>query len=185
MKIDRLVNPALLLLTPNIFMDERGNFAEIFRQDLFDLNNAVRHDFVQENRSISKHGVLRGLHYQSFPMQQGKLVRCTQGVIFDVAVDLRVESEFYLKWTAIELNGESCQSLWIPPGFAHGFCVLSESAEVSYRTTNFYSPVHERAISWSDSQLDIRWPPLNFIISEKDKSAPCLSLIKKRQERLY
>lgn len=160
----------VLVLTPRVFGDERGYFFESFNQRLF--NDKVGPvTFVQDNQSRSAKGVLRGLHYQ-IQQPQGKLVRVLQGEIFDVAVDLRQSSATFGQWTGVVLSAANQQQLWVPQGFAHGFIVLSQSADVLYKTTNYYAPEHERSISWNDPDLAIDWPDAGqLILSEKDKLA--------------
>lgn len=170
MNIESTTLLGVLLIRPRIFHDDRGFFLESWNQRSFD--EAVGHEvrFVQDNHSRSKQGVLRGLHYQVEPAAQAKLVTVMQGKIFDVAVDLRLESETFGNWVGEELCGDERCSLWIPEGFAHGFLVLSDSADVLYKTTDFYSPQHERCIRWNDPTLAIEWPlhGLNPTISSKD-----------------
>lgn len=158
MKLEATTLPDVLLVRPRIFDDERGFFLESWNQRAFDeaVGREVR--FVQDNHSRSRQGVLRGLHYQVEPAAQAKLVTVMQGKIFDVAVDLRPGSATFGRWVGEELCGDERSSLWIPEGFAHGFLVLSESADVLYKTTDFYSPNHERCIRWDDPALSIRWP---------------------------
>lgn len=144
------------LVRPRKFGDERGWFAEVFNAKSF-ASLGLPANFVQDNQSHSRRGVLRGLHYQ-LEQPQGKLVRALSGHIWDVAVDLRRESPGFGKWTAVDLTGEDVQYLWIPPGFAHGFLVLSETASVFYKTTDYYCPAGERCILWNDPTLAIRWP---------------------------
>lgn len=161
----------VLVIQPNIFGDARGFFTESFNQKFFDEVMGRRISFVQDNHSRSAKGVLRGLHYQ-VQQPQGKLVRCIRGAVFDVAVDIRRSSPTFSKWVGMELSGENHQQAWIPPGFAHGFLVLSESADFLYKTTDYYAPSHERCIRWDDLELDIRWPCLDqeYLISDKDSA---------------
>jgi dTDP-4-dehydrorhamnose 3,5-epimerase len=170
MKLEATTLPDVLLVRPRIFNDERGFFLESWNQRAFDeaVGREVR--FVQDNHSRSRQGVLRGLHYQVEPAAQAKLVTVMQGKIFDVAVDLRPCSATFGRWIGEELCGDERSSLWIPEGFAHGFLVLSESADVLYKTTDFYSPKHERCILWDDPALSISWPvPVNApVVSPKD-----------------
>ncbi|MGQ0708615.1 MAG: dTDP-4-dehydrorhamnose 3,5-epimerase [Rhodoferax sp.] len=149
--------PEVLLLTPKVFGDERGFFFESFNQRVFAQCTGVDAPFVQDNHSRSVRGVLRGLHYQ-VQKPQGKLVRVVEGEVFDVAVDLRVGSPTYGQWDGVLLSAQNKQQLWVPPGFAHGFLVLSESAEFLYKTTDYYAPEHERCIAWNDPTLAIDWP---------------------------
>lgn len=149
------------------FADERGVFFESYNQRTM-AELGIHEQFVQDNQSVSKAGVLRGLHYQ-IEQPQGKLIRCLRGEIFDVAVDLRKSSPTFGQWVGEVLNGENRRMLWIPRGFAHGFLVLSEGAEVLYKTTDFYAPKHERTILWNDSTIHIEWPGgITPVLSGKD-----------------
>ncbi|EFL6449378.1 dTDP-4-dehydrorhamnose 3,5-epimerase [Escherichia coli] len=159
----------VLILEPKVFGDERGFFFESFNQHVFEEAVGKKVSFVQDNHSKSKKGVLRGLHYQLAPHSQGKLVRCTMGAVFDVAVDIRIGSETFGKWVGVELSAENKRQLWIPEGFAHGFVTLTDTAEFLYKATNYYAPCAERCIIWNDSQLSIAWPEINEIsLSSKD-----------------
>ena len=162
--------PEVMVLEPRVFGDERGFFMESFNQKLFDELTGTRHQFVQDNHSRSARGVLRGLHYQLPPHAQGKLVRVTQGSVFDVAVDIRRGSSSFGRWVGVELSGENHRQFWIPPGFAHGFLVLSESADFLYKATDYYAPNAERSIRWDDARLGIEWPDIGMapIVSSKD-----------------
>ncbi len=148
----------VLLIEPRVFGDARGFFFESFNQQAFAEATGLAVDFVQDNHSKSARDVLRGLHYQIAPKAQGKLVRVVQGEVFDVAVDLRRESKTFGQWVGEILSADNKKQLWIPPGFAHGFLTLSDSAEFLYKTTDYYSPAHERCIRWDDPDLAIRWP---------------------------
>lgn len=174
--------PDVLIFEPKVFGDERGFFFESFNQKVFEEAIGRKVEFVQDNHSKSRKGVLRGLHYQLEPYAQGKLVRCVVGEVFDVAVDIRKSSSTFGKWVGVNLSAENKRQLWIPEGFAHGFLVLSETAEFVYKTTNFYSYPHERSIIWSDSNINIIWPLPNSMInlSKKDKMAPNLNMENKR-----
>lgn len=169
----------LITLTPDVFEDDRGFFFESWNQDKF--NKIVNKDitFCQDNHSRSSFGVLRGLHYQLDPNPQGKLVRCSYGSIFDVAVDIRKASSTYGKWGGIELNSANKKQLWIPPGFAHGFLTLSKKAEVQYKTTGFWSKECERSIKWDDAKININWfktiNKINPVLAKKDAVAPTLN----------
>jgi len=167
----------LLILEPKVFGDARGFFMESFNQKTF--NEAVGHgvEFVQDNHSRSAKGVLRGLHYQLPPHAQGKLVRVTQGSVFDVAVDIRQGSATFGKWVGVELSGENHRQLWLPPGMAHGFLVISESADFLYKTTDYYAPQAEGCVLWSDPALGIEWPDVGTLpqLAAKDAGAPLLS----------
>ncbi|HFP1962144.1 TPA: dTDP-4-dehydrorhamnose 3,5-epimerase, partial [Escherichia coli] len=147
--------PDVLIFEPKVFGDERGFFMESFNQRQFEEIVGRKISFVQDNHSKSKKGVLRGLHYQLPPFAQGKLVRCINGEVYDVAVDLRPESINYGKWVGIILSAENKKQLWIPEGFAHGFLVISEFAEFAYKTTNYYSKESERGIRWNDPTINI------------------------------
>jgi dTDP-4-dehydrorhamnose 3,5-epimerase len=173
-----------LLLTPQVFGDDRGFFFESWNQqrfaELLAAHGQTAAAFVQDNHSRSSRGVLRGLHYQLPPHPQGKLVRCVLGEIFDVAVDIRRSSPTYGQWVGAVLSAENHQQLWVPAGFAHGFLTLSEQAEVLYKTTDFWSRDCERAIRWDDPQLAIAWPLEALAgaepqLSEKDAAAPLLA----------
>lgn len=156
MKFTQLDIPDVVLITPKVFGDLRGFFMETFRQDLFQeqIGPAV---FVQDNHSKSNEGTLRGLHYQ-IRQPQGKLVRVVSGEVFDVAVDIRKSSSFFGRWTGTVLSAENKHMLWIPPGFAHGFYVLSPEAEFTYKCTDYYAPEHERTLLWNDPFIGINWP---------------------------
>jgi len=172
MKSSKLKFPEVLLLEPEIFKDERGFFYEAFNQDKFEKVTGQKISFVQDNYSKSIKNTLRGLHYQLSPMAQGKLVSVLQGEIFDVVVDLRKSSKTFGDFVFQELNSLTKQQLWIPEGFAHGFLVISDFAEVMYKTTNFYNPNLERSIIWNDSDLSINWPNhSDILLSNKDKKA--------------
>jgi dTDP-4-dehydrorhamnose 3,5-epimerase len=169
----RLPIPEVVLIEPQVFSDKRGLFLETYKYSDF-ADFGVTSHFVQENHSRSVKGVLRGLHYQKNPKPQGKLVVCTKGRIYDVAVDLRKGSPSYGKWVSIDLLGDTNSMIYVPPGFAHGFVTLSDVAEVSYKCTEEYSPAEERGIIWNDPQLKISWPVDKPILSEKDDSFPPL-----------
>lgn len=156
----QLALPDVLMLEPKIFDDKTGVFFESFNQRDFTQATGLTVEFVQDNHSRSERNVLRGLHYQ-IVHPQGKLVRVTLGSIFDVSVDLRRSSSSFGKWVGVELSAENKKQLWIPPGFAHGFVVTSEAAEVLYKTTEYYAPEHECCIAWDDPTLGIQWPRMN------------------------
>ncbi|MBO8143328.1 MAG: dTDP-4-dehydrorhamnose 3,5-epimerase [Thermodesulfobacterium sp.] len=168
----RLEIPDVVLIKPLVFPDERGFFMETFKKSDF-VRNGINYDFVQDNHSKSKKGVLRGLHYQLNPKAQGKLVRCIKGKIWDVAVDIRKGSPWYSKWVAVELSEENKHMLWIPPGFAHGFVALEDS-EIIYKCTEEYDPALDRGIIWNDREIGIKWPITNPILSKKDAGLPKL-----------
>ena len=177
MKATRLTIPDVVLIEPKVFGDARGFFLESFNQQAFDEATGTHHQFVQDNHSRSAKGVLRGLHYQLPPHAQGKLVRVVRGTVWDVAVDIRQGSPTFGQWVAEELSEDNHRQLWIPPGFAHGFVVLSETADFLYKTTDYYAPQHERCILWCDRDLDIRWPGVvnNYLLSEKDRMGMALA----------
>ena len=177
MKATRLSIPDVVLIEPKVFGDARGFFLESFNQQAFDEATGTHHQFVQDNHSRSAKGVLRGLHYQLPPHAQGKLVRVVRGAVWDVTVDIRQGSPTFGQWVAEELSEDNHRQLWIPPGFAHGFVVLSESADFLYKTTDYYAPQHERCILWCDRDLDIRWPGVvnNYLLSEKDRMGMALA----------
>ena len=158
MKVTALAIPDVLLFEPKVFGDERGFFFESFNQQRFNAATGLDLQFVQDNHSKSAKGVLRGLHYQLPPKAQGKLVRVVQGEVFDVAVDIRPKSPTFGKWVGEVLSVENKRQMWIPPGFAHGFLTLSESAEFLYKTTGYYSPEHERCVRWDDPTVAVQWP---------------------------
>ncbi|EEC7127234.1 dTDP-4-dehydrorhamnose 3,5-epimerase [Salmonella enterica] len=165
--------PDVLIFEPKVFSDERGFFMESFNQKVFEEAVGRKIEFVQDNHSKSTKGVLRGLHYQVEPYAQGKLVRCIAGEVFDVAVDIRKDSETFGKWVGVNISSENKRQLWIPEGFAHGFLVLSDSADFLYKTSNYYSPIHERGIVWNDPTININWPiKIDKILSEKDTILP-------------
>jgi dTDP-4-dehydrorhamnose 3,5-epimerase len=169
MKVIGTQIPDVLLLEPRVFRDERGFFLETWNLQKF--RNAVKLDvqFVQDNHSRSGRGVLRGLHYQ-IQQPQGKLVRVARGQIFDVAVDLRRSRGTFGRWVGIELSEDNHRQIWIPPGFAHGFLVLSDSADVLYKTTDYYAPEHERCLIWNDAKIAIEWPlDREPVLSAKDR----------------
>ena len=158
MKVTPTAIPEVLLIEPKVFGDDRGFFFESFNQKAFQEASGLDLAFVQDNHSKSARNVLRGLHYQVAPKAQGKLVRVVHGAVFDVAVDLRKSSKTFGHWVGEILSGENKQQLWIPPGFAHGFLTLSDTAEFLYKTTDYYSPAQERAIRWDDPEIGIAWP---------------------------
>jgi len=149
--------PDVLIIEPKVFGDERGFFYESFNAAAFEAATGLKRSFVQDNHSKSQRGVLRGLHYQ-IQQPQGKLVRVVAGEVFDVAVDLRKSSPTFGRWVGTHLSAQNQRQLWIPEGFAHGFVVLSESAEFLYKTTDYYAPAHERSLLWNDPQIGIDWP---------------------------
>lgn len=170
MKVERTPLDGVLVIEPRVFGDARGFFLESWNRRAFDDAVGTPVDFVQDNHSRSARGVLRGLHYQQAPHAQGKLVRVTQGRVFDVAVDLRRTSASFGRWFGCELSGENHRQLWIPAGFAHGFVVLSDSADFLYKTTALYAPAAEACIRWDDPALAIAWPDAGIapLVSAKD-----------------
>lgn len=166
--------PGPLILEPRVFGDARGFFCESWNQRRFDAAVGAPVRFVQDNHSRSTRGVLRGLHYQLPPHAQGKLVRVVQGRVFDVAVDLRRHSATLGRWVGVELSGDNHRQFWIPPGFAHGFLVLSDSVDFLYKTTDDYAPECERTLRWDDPALAIEWPDAGVpaLLSPRDLAAP-------------
>ena len=176
MKVTPLAIPDVLLLEPKVFGDARGFFFESFNLERFAAAAGCRPDFVQDNHSRSSRGVLRGLHYQLPPRAQGKLVRVVEGEVFDVAVDIRRGSPTFGRWVGQHLSAENKRQMWIPAGFAHGFLVLSETAEFLYKTTDYYAPELERCIAWNDPAIGIVWPgDLTPNLSEKDRQGLALA----------
>lgn len=165
--------PEVILVEADAFEDYRGYFMEAYKRSEFEANG-IPNVFVQDNYSHSIKGVLRGLHYQKHPKAQGKLVCIIRGEIFDVAVDIRRGSPTYGKWVGVVLSAKNHQMLYVPVGFAHGFCVLSDEADVVYKVTAEYAPELERGIIWSDPELNVLWPIRNPILSPKDAQLPCL-----------
>ena len=157
MKVTATAIPEVLIIEPRVFGDARGFFYESFNQQAFNDATGTDYQFVQDNHSRSGKGVLRGLHYQ-IEQPQGKLVRVVQGRVFDVVVDIRKSSTTFGKWVGTELSEENHRQMWVPPGFAHGFLVLSDTADFLYKTTDYYAPEYERCISWDDSTISIKWP---------------------------
>ena len=178
MKFTPLAIPEVVLIEPRVFGDSRGFFLESFKQELFNQATGTKHDFIQDNHSRSSKGVLRGLHYQLNPHAQGKLVRVITGAVFDVAVDIRRSSPTFGRWVGAELTAENHHQLWIPPGFAHGFVVLSDTADFVYKTTAYYAPETDRGILWNDPDIGIEWPQLDipFSLSDKDQKQPAFKL---------
>lgn len=176
-EFEPLLIPEVILIKPKVFFDERGFFLESYKKSDFE-KAGIPYEFIQDAHSASKKGVLRGLHYQKKPAVQGKLVMCIKGGIFDVAVDIRVGSPTFGKWVGVYLSEENKHMLWIPPGFAHGFLVVSEYAEVFYKfTLSEYSPAHYTGIIWNDPDIGIEWPLHlvdEVILSNKDKNLPRL-----------
>lgn len=172
MKVVETSLPGVLIIEPKIFPDARGFFVETYNKDRY-VNNGILPEFVQDNLSFSTRGVLRGLHYQN-PHAQGKLVYVLQGEVWDVAVDIRRDSPQFGQWTAVTLSSENKKQFYIPPGFAHGFCVLSETALFTYKCTDLYHPECDGGVRWDDPTIAIQWPISNPILSEKDRNLPLL-----------
>jgi len=173
LQVQKSILPGVVIVTPKVFRDDRGFFMETFNQSEYS-QHGLPDEFVQDNHSRSSKGVIRGLHYQ-YPLWQGKLVRVIYGEIFDVAVDIRRDSPTFSKWFGIYLNAESLQQLYIPPGYAHGFCVVSETADVVYKCTTTYRPRDDAGIRWNDPDIAVDWPVSDPVVSEKDQSAPLLA----------
>ena len=176
MLVETTALDGVLVITPKRHDDARGAFMETFRQDVFDRHVAGQL-FVQDNHSVSaRRGTVRGLHFQRDPMAQGKLVRCTKGVILDVAVDVREGSPTFGRHVAVELSPANARQLWVPAGFLHGFCTLVDDTEVIYKVTSYYSPAHDAAVRWNDPDLAIAWPITadEAQLSPKDAAAPLL-----------
>jgi dTDP-4-dehydrorhamnose 3,5-epimerase len=178
MKVTQTAIPEVMVLEPKVFGDARGFFFESFNQRAFNEATGLDVQFVQDNHSRSAKGVLRGLHYQ-VRQPQGKLVRVVRGAVFDVAVDIRRSSPTFGQWVGVELSEDNHQQLWVPAGFAHGFLVLSDSAEFLYKTTDYYAPEHERCIAWNDPEIGITWPTVSHgpQLSSKDAAAPQLARV--------
>ena len=176
----KVVNTPLegcLIIEPDVFGDDRGFFLETYQSDRYKKDAGIDFNFVQDNHSRSSFGILRGLHFQK-TKPQGKLVRVVTGEVFDVVVDIRKRSKTFGKWTGIKINDSNKKQLWVPPGFAHGFQVLSEYADFEYKCTNYYDPDDEGIIHWNDPTLNISWPINDPVVSKKDSQAPFLSDIK-------
>ncbi len=169
----KLKIPDVILIIPKVFRDDRGYFMETYKKSSFE-KNSIPQDFVQENESLSKKGVFRGLHYQKNPMSQGKLVRVVKGSAIDYAVDIRKGSPHYGKWVSAKLTGKNKKMLWVPPGFAHGFLSLKNDTKFCYKVTKEYSPEHEAGIRYDDTLIKLEIPEDELIIAEKDKELPSL-----------
>ncbi|MDQ1919872.1 dTDP-4-dehydrorhamnose 3,5-epimerase [Massilia pseudoviolaceinigra] len=175
MKVTPTAIPEVLILEPRVFGDDRGFFFESFNERKFEQLTGVAAHFVQDNHSKSARNVLRGLHYQ-ISQPQGKLVRVSAGAVYDVVVDLRQSSAFFGRWIGLDLSAENQRQLWVPPGFAHGFMVTSESAEVQYKTTDYWAPELERVILWNDPDIGIEWPLRGLpMLSGKDSKGALLA----------
>ena len=172
LKIQETSLPGVVILEPVVWSDERGSFMETYRDDVF-RKFGITQQFLQDNHSTSRKGVLRGLHYQE-PRSQGKLIRCIRGSLFDVAVDIRVGSPTFAKWFGLELSAENRLMLWIPPGFAHGFVALTDGVEMAYKCTDLYVHENDRSIFYADPSIGISWPVEQPLLSKKDAAAPHL-----------
>lgn len=172
--------PEVLIFEPRVFGDHRGYFFESFRQDVFEKAVGNKIEFIQDNQSKSSYGVLRGLHFQRNPFTQSKLVRCIEGEVLDVAVDMRIDSPTYGKHVAVRLSAENHRQLWIPQGFAHGFAVLSETAVFAYKCDNYYKPEYDGGVLWNDPALNIDWmlPASDVRLSDKDKNQPLFETVR-------
>ncbi|MEA2054926.1 MAG: dTDP-4-dehydrorhamnose 3,5-epimerase [Candidatus Thermoplasmatota archaeon] len=180
-EFERLDIPDVVLVKPRVFEDERGFFMETYKKGDFE-KAGIDIDIIQENHSKSKYGVLRGLHFQKEPYTQSKLVRCIKGKIIDVAVDIRQNSPTFKKYASAELSEDNKLMLFIPKGFAHGFLVLSNEAEIIYKVDNVYAPDYESGLIWNDPDVNIQWPIDNPVLSKKDKKLPGLKELIKRKE---
>jgi dTDP-4-dehydrorhamnose 3,5-epimerase len=165
--------PEVILIEPKVFPDDRGYFLETFKSSDF-LSNNIPNKFVQDNLSFSRKNVIRGMHFQRKPKEQGKLVSVIKGRVIDVAVDIRKESPTFMKWIAVELNDSQNAMLYIPAGFAHGFLSLTEEVYLLYKCTNEYDPIADSGIRWNDPDIGIAWPINNPVLSEKDQRLPYL-----------
>ena len=182
MKVTPTAIADVLIIEPRVFGDERGFFFESFNQKAFDAAIGRHVEFVQDNHSRSARGVLRGLHFQSEPHAQGKLVRVAQGCVFDVAVDIRPASPTYGRWVGTELSEANQRQMWIPAGLAHGFLVVSDYADFLYKATDYYAPQAERALQWNDPDVAVAWPDVGLpvVLSAKDAVAPRLSELNRK-----
>lgn len=178
MKVIKTAIPGVLIFEPKVIGDDRGWLMESFNQKVFDEAVGEHVSFVQDNHTLSKKGVLRGLHFQRPPHAQAKLVRVVSGSVWDVAVDIRRSSPFFGKWVGVELSAENKRQFWIPSGFAHGFLALSDTAEFLYKTNSFYHVPSEGSVAWNDPQLAIEWPERTPVLAAKDAAAPLLEMAK-------
>jgi len=175
-KVEQLELKGLLLLTPRVYRDERGFFFEVLRKDELKAIG-IEHELVQVNQSFSVKNVIRGLHYQSAPKAQGKLVRVIAGKIIDVAVDIRPQSETFLRWTSVILDADNPMLFWLPRGFAHGFGVLSDTAIVEYQCDEYFAPEYDAGILYNDAELNIDWGIVSPLLSDKDRNNPSVKQI--------
>ena len=181
MEIIKTKIPGLLIIKPDVFEDERGYFFESYNRDKF-VSEGIDNVFIQDNESKSMKGVLRGLHFQNPPYEQGKLVRVMKGAVIDVAVDIRKNSPTYGQWDSIELTESNKIMYWVPPGMAHGFVTLEDETVFFYKCTNLYNKASEGSIRWNDPNLNVNWGLSNPIISEKDKISPFFNELKSQFE---
>ena len=173
MDVQETILPGVLIIKPKVFCDNRGEFLETFQEKKY-KDIGIKYNFVQDNLSVSSKGTLRGLHFQ-VKKPQGKLVSCSYGNVFDVAVDIDIKSKTFGKYVGVELSAENHMQLFIPPGYAHGFCVLSETADVHYKSTDYYDPIDEGGLIWNDPTVAIEWPITMPSLSSKDASLPTLT----------
>ena len=173
-RVGRTELEGVLIIDSDFFRDERGFFIESYHRERF-RQHGIEADFVQDNHSRSARGVLRGIHWQDMTAPMGKLVRCSLGEIFDVAVDLRVGSPTFARWVGVTLSADNMRQLWVPPGFGHGFQTLSETADVQYKCSGYYAPAAEGALAWNDPQVGIDWPHDDPTLSRRDAEAPSLN----------
>ena len=176
MKVTKTKLSGVLIIEPSVFGDERGFFKEIFQKERYD-EIGINNSFVQDNYSRSEYGVLRGLHFQK-KNPQGKLVSCTLGSVFDVIVDIKPDSKTFSQYIGVEISEKNHLQIWVPPGYAHGFCVLSEIADFHYKCTDFYFPNDEGGIVWNDPDVNVKWPISNPKLSSKDLKLPSLKTLK-------
>lgn len=176
-KFEKMEIDGLILIEPRVYKDQRGYFLESYKKSEFHANG-IPEDFVQDNHSLSKKNVIRGLHYQQMPKAQGKIVQVIHGAVWDVAVDIRKDSETFAKWISVELSVENNRMLYIPPGFAHGFAALTDNVHLVYKCTAEYDPALDTGIKWNDPDLKITWPVKNPLVSEKDTELPLLKQAK-------
>ena len=176
MKAEPTPLPEVVVIEPGVFTDDRGYFSESFNKRSFAEATGFDGEFVQDNHSSSRRGVIRGLHYQVPPDAQGKLVRCVRGEVFDVAVDIRRSSPMFGQWAGAVLSEENHKQLWVPTGFAHGLLAMSDGAGLLYKTTAYYAPESERSIRWDDPAIGIAWPDLGIdpVLNDRDRAAPLL-----------
>lgn len=171
--------PGVVVISPRVFSDDRGFFLETFRADTYREITGAGLDFVQDNHSQSNCGVLRGLHFQT-RKPQGKLVRCVRGEVFDVAVDINPGSDTFGQWAGVSLSEDNKSQIYVPPGYAHGFQVVSETAEIEYKCTDYYDPEGEAGLVWNDPEVGIQWPLPDPVLSDKDQMLPTLAQIRSR-----